>query len=174
MMTGPAISAADARTRTALRPDESFIAHRARVYRWAGAHGLNHDGCLDVVQETFARLLRSAPAFVNEAAQLAWLRRVAVNLAVDSARARRGHAGLRLVHHPDSGPALGEEARAALREAMTGLSEMQRLVLVMKTVDAASFAEIARELEIGIPTAKTHYLRALEAIRRRWPEGVAP
>lgn len=163
------ILALDARGRPALSPGDSFIAHRARVYRWAGAHGLAHDRCLDVVQETFARLLRNPPAFPSEAAQLGWLRRIAVNLAIDTGRAARAPSALRIVHPPDRGPPLDEEERTRLREAMAGLSEMQRLVLVMKTVDGLSFAEIAAELALATPTAKTHYLRALEAIRRRFP-----
>ncbi|MCC6677178.1 MAG: sigma-70 family RNA polymerase sigma factor [Phycisphaerales bacterium] len=153
--------------RPALAPGDSFVAHRARVYRWASAHGLDHNRCLDVVQETFSRLVKSPPALTSEAAQLGWLRRVALNLAVDAARARRDRTprnGLRLV--PADGPALNEEDRASLREGMSNLSEMQRLVLVMKTVDGLSFSEVAADLGIGTPTSKTHYLRALETIRR--------
>ncbi len=59
------------------------------------------------------------------------------------------------------------EARARIREALVELSEQQRLVLMGKCYDGMTFRQIAGELGIAIPTAKTHYLRGLSAVRDR-------
>jgi RNA polymerase sigma-70 factor (ECF subfamily) len=157
----------DLTLRPASGPDACFLAHRGRVYRWAAAHGLDHHQRLDVIQETFARLLASHPHFPHEASQVAWLRRVASNLAVDHHRRRRTGS-----LSPDAAalaevvrdPGLREDAQR-LGASLARLTEMQRLVLLAKCVDGETFATIATHLGITIPTAKTHYVRALESLR---------
>ncbi len=44
---------------------------------------------------------------------------------------------------------------------------MQRLVVIAKTVESLTFARIAADLEVSIPTAKTHYRRAIDTLRAR-------
>lgn len=150
-------------------PGELFTAYRALVYRWACAHGLRHDAALDVTQETFARLLASPPRCPTEASQVAWLRRTASNLSIDTRRLSRPRPlAAEPVHH-DSPHA--EPGRLA--PAMRALTEPQRLVLLAKAVEGLTFAQIAAALEISIPTAKTHYARALRTLRECLPhEGV--
>ena len=45
-------------------------------------------------------------------------------------------------------------------------------MLIAKVYDGLTFAQIAAELKLAVPTVKTHYLRALSAVRdrltRRW------
>lgn len=53
---------------------------------------------------------------------------------------------------------------------MQSLTEMQRLVLVAKAVEELTFAALADDLGISIPTAKTHYRRAIDAVRLRLHE----
>ena len=53
--------------------------------------------------------------------------------------------------------------------------EMQRSVLTAKVHDDLTFAQIAAEHGLAVPTVKTHYLRALRTLRARLaasPEGV--
>jgi DNA-directed RNA polymerase specialized sigma24 family protein len=45
------------------------------------------------------------------------------------------------------------------------LSERQRAVLVAKVFDDETFAEIAAGMEMSVSSAKTHYIRALRALR---------
>ena len=164
--------------RPPLGPDACFEAHRGRVYRWAAVHGLEHHQRLDIVQETFARLVASAPTFPHAAAQVAWLRRVASNACVDAIRRPRP-TSLSSAREPASfirDPLdVGEDARA-LAAVLPELSPMQREVLLAKCVDEQTFAQIAAELGIAIPTAKTHYLRALESLRAKLdpPPSITP
>jgi RNA polymerase sigma factor (sigma-70 family) len=146
-----------------------FEAHRARVYRWAYGLCRRHDDSADVVQETFSRLLEKRPALPNEAATAAWLRRVAERIVVDRWRrraaresiARSAAGGATDAAQPD------DETRAAVRDALHSLSTQQRLVIMAKFYDDLKFEQIATELGISVPTAKTHYLRALAALRGR-------
>lgn len=140
---------------------ELFTAYRALVYRWACAHGLRHDGALDVTQETFARMLASSPRCPTEASQVAWLRRTASNLSIDTRRVSRPRSLAVEPLHRDAPYA--EPGQLAL--SMRALTEPQRLVLLAKAVEGLTFSQAAAALEIGIPTAKTHYARALRTLR---------
>lgn len=140
---------------------ELFAAYRALVYRWACAHGLRHDAALDVTQETFARLLAAAPRCPTEASQVAWLRRTASNLSIDTRRLSRTRPLAAEPSHHE--PPQAEPGRLAL--AMRALTEPQRLVLVAKAVEGLTFAQVAAALEVSTPTAKTHYARALRTLR---------
>jgi RNA polymerase sigma-70 factor (ECF subfamily) len=142
-----------------------FVSHRARIYRWALAHALTHEQALDVTQETFARMLAARPLCAGEGAQIAWLKRTASNLAVD---ARRRSKPPRLVPAPMSraeGSPMDDADREKLRRAIGDLTELQRLVLMEKAVEGLTFAEIAAQLGIAVPTVKTHYARALNTVR---------
>ncbi|MBI5863188.1 MAG: RNA polymerase sigma factor [Planctomycetes bacterium] len=151
-----------------------FEAHRARVYRWA--HGLcrRHDLALDVVQDVFARLIESAPAAENEGALIGWLRCVTDRLVIDrwrtAAARRKALAGAAV--RPATADAPDAEAAAAVRAALLELSPQQRLVIIAKFYDDLTFEQIAAELGVAASTAKTHYLRALETLRRRLDNGI--
>jgi len=147
-----------------------FQAQRACVYRWAYALCRRHDEALDVVQDVFLGLLRSKPALDSDGAVRAWLRRATMNAAIDRWRraTRRCAVGTNpaAVGVADISPERREED-AQVRAAIAALSPAQRTVLLCRLCDEMTFRQIAEELGIAIPTAKTHYLRALEEVRRR-------
>jgi RNA polymerase sigma-70 factor (ECF subfamily) len=150
--------------------DTCFRTQRARVYRWAYAMCRRHDDALDVVQDVFLRMLDRRPRLPNSAAAIAWLRRVTGRVVIDLWRAESARAARQASHVPPASPADAVEARELadlLRAALESLSEQQRLVLMGKCYDQMTFQQIADELGIAVPTAKTHYLRALSAVRER-------
>jgi RNA polymerase sigma-70 factor (ECF subfamily) len=156
-----------------MRPDVAacFETHRARVYRWAHALCGRHEDALDIVQEVFLRMWRKPPKLAGEPATVAWLRQVTSRVVID--RWRSQAARVTAQPYADVSRASGDEPLETreltdrLRAAIEGLSEQQRLVLIAKTYDRMTFRQIADELGIAVPTAKTHYLRALSAVRAR-------
>ncbi len=147
-----------------------FNAHRARVYRWAMMLCGRHDDALDVVQDVFLRMLRRPPTADSVPAVIAWLRRTTHRMVIDgwrSARTRR-----ETVQNPpprlvSDSPVDHAEQVDRIRAAMDTLSDQQRLVLLCKTCDDMTFQRIADELDVSVSTAKTHYVRALQAVRQR-------
>ena len=69
--------------------------------------------------------------------------------------------------HVDESKVARDELRSDIADAVETLSEMQQSVLFAKVYDGLTFARIAAELEIAVPTVKTHYLRALCSLRDR-------
>lgn len=157
--------------------DSLFRDFRGRVYRWAFALCRRDAEAVDVVQEVFLRLLRSETTFQSLSAAAAWLRRTTVRVAIDRwrmDRTRRAGSLPDLQSEADAAPAenaaggqVGSEGVEALRSAIAELSEQQQIVLLARTFGESTFAEIARELGLSEPTAKTHYFRALAALRTR-------
>ena len=150
--------------------EAQFHAHRARVYRWAYALCARHEDARDVVQEVFLRMLKRPPQLRNVPAAIAWLRQVTARVVIDHWRAESTRSTARHRYVAPTGSEETAETReltGRLRAAIEGLSEQQRLVLMAKTYDHLTFGRIAEELGIAVPTAKTHYLRALTAVRER-------
>lgn len=154
-------------------PSGGFDQYTADVYGWAYRLLGRHHDALDVVQDVFlrwdAQCVQSVPIRPR-----GWLRRVTVNRAIDVRRRRQaGDRPLEAVTESVAAPADRERHpdREALRGdialALSELSEAQRGVLVAKVYDGLSFAEIAAEMGVAVSTTKTHYLRAVRALRDR-------
>lgn len=158
----------------------SFERYTGEVYGWAYRLLGRHHDALDVVQDVFlrwdAQCARQAPQCAR-----GWLRRVTLNRAIDVRRQRRdestsGEAVISKMPAPASTapPVDREDLRNDITAALDRLTEMQRGVLVAKVYDEMTFAQIAAETGLALSTVKTHYLRAVRAVRdglqRRWAE----
>jgi len=163
-----------------MTPADTFEQHAHDIYGWAYRVLGRHHDALDVVQDVFLKWSAQCDTKPPDSPR-GWLRRVTVNRAVDAFRRSREQPAaaetmLRLV--PASGDVSGaanrSELRADIAAALDDLTEHQRAVLVAKVYDGLTFAEIAAELDVAVPTVKTHYLRALRAVREklspRWAE----
>ncbi|MGH7242606.1 MAG: RNA polymerase sigma factor [Phycisphaerales bacterium] len=158
--TGPAVS-------EPLSAEQCARVDASLLLAWCRAHGLQAASCADVLQEVFLRLLSTRPVFACRAAQVAWLRRVTSNLCVDVLRKGTALTFVAEVSTTSSEVGVSHEEQRALANAVRELSEMQRLVLIAKAVEQVTFAALAADLDISIPTAKTHYRRAIDALRIR-------
>ena len=152
-------------------PEQTFQRYRHDVYAWAYRLLGRHHDALDVAQDVFLRWMRQMRQAPPDHPR-SWLRSVTINRAIDLLRAPRpealGAESVSVLHRADDrSEAEGDELRAAVAAAMTDLSEMQRSVLTAKVHDDLTFAQIAAEHGLAVPTVKTHYLRALRAVRDR-------
>lgn len=150
-----------------------FEQYAAQVYGWAFRFLGRHHDALDVVQDVFLRwdqqCVRARPLQPR-----GWLRRVTLNRAIDMSRKRPSHTFA--APGTEAETVSVEEGievldRATLREdiaaALNELTDIQRSVLVAKVYDELTFAEIATEMGVAVSTVKTHYLRAVQAVRDR-------
>ena len=152
-------------------PDAAFEAYRNEVYTWAYRLLGRHHDALDVAQDVFLRWVDQC-ASAPPRNPRAWLRKVTIHRAIDF---RRSNASRRTREtrspaspvHVDESTVARDELRNDIANAMEALSEMQQSVLFAKVYDGLTFARIAAELEIAVPTVKTHYLRAVCALRDR-------
>jgi len=143
--------------------------HRYRdwVVRLAWRFTGNREDALDVLQETFAYLLRKLPRLRLSARMTTFLYPVVKNLALAVVRRRRRLAfdneALREV--AARAEAHAEASRVELAAVLAALPEGQREVVLMRFVDDMSLQEIATALEIPLGTVKSRLHNALKALR---------
>jgi RNA polymerase sigma-70 factor, ECF subfamily len=142
-----------------------------QVYAWAYRLLQNHHDTMDVSQEVSIKWLQVRDQGQRPVNPVAWLRRVTINLAIDTIRVRtrkeqQAHGNqLEASTSDHAAEPVTQETARQIATALGSLTEQQRLVVVAKVYDGYTFAQIAGEMELAVPTVKSHYLRALRKLR---------
>jgi RNA polymerase sigma-70 factor, ECF subfamily len=127
----------------------------------------------EVTQEVFEAIWRSAKAYVaGRGSARAWILAMAHHKSVDAMRRQRVRASEPLSEaHPDEADvvalAMGRVEGAAVRAALTTLSEAQRAVVVLAYYGGYTQQEIARRLGVPLGTVKTRIRDGLQRLRDR-------
>ena len=148
-----------------------FHDHGAAVYRFALVLLRHHQDAEDVVQETFMKLLLHLSSGGNTDNLRGWLFTVAAHAARDRQRRRLRWLPWRIHAEPAVDPAAlpDEDGRyKALREALRGLSDRDRLLLALRA-QGLSYREIAAAAEIRESSVSQLLARATE----RWSRSTA-
>ncbi|GAA2000557.1 sigma-70 family RNA polymerase sigma factor [Catenulispora subtropica] len=132
------------------------------------------DDAEDVVQEAFTKALRGLGGFRDGGAFRPWLLRIVVNETRNLhrgglRRARREdfvQNGVALLEHSSEEQALAGITREGLLDAVRGLPERDRAVIVCRYFLDLSEAETAEVLGVPRGTVKSRHSRALERLRR--------
>jgi RNA polymerase sigma-70 factor (ECF subfamily) len=144
---------------------------------WRAAYAVTADAHIaeDAAQEAFVRALRSLRRLDGRPLQ-PWLRRIAVNCAIDQLRRRpRGWVGAELAPDAATPPADGPDAD--LVAAVLALPDARRMVVVLHFWCDLTQREIAAELGIPPGTVASRLSRALDELSQRVTEvrsGTAP
>jgi RNA polymerase sigma factor (sigma-70 family) len=144
----------------------------ARVAEYARRMNVDPGAADEVMQESFARLFALTPGRRPDE-PIAWLFRVAHNLAMD--RHRRG-AQLRAVSLPTgaaaeaSAPADDGMDRAELWAQVEALPPRQRAAVFLRYRADMDFATVARILDVTESGARASVFRGLAALRARLGE----
>jgi RNA polymerase sigma-70 factor, ECF subfamily len=130
----------------------------------------------DLVQDTLLQAVRSAPRFGARSSLYTWLHGILLNLTrhyhrdrkrlvYDEELARRERAQ---VEERPSGLDV-EASTSALGEALRGLSEAHREVLVLRFYEDLKIQEIAARLGVSAGTVKSRLHYAIAEMQRRMP-----
>lgn len=142
--------------------------------------GSTHDA-LDVAQDAFVLAYQNLPAFRRDSAFYTWLFRIAYNAAISFRRKRktrrasldvlRDTGGLEPILPPEvSDPAAAleaEERKEQLLEALNGLADDHRDVLILKEMEGFRYDEIAELLGCPIGTVRSRLHRARIELREK-------
>jgi RNA polymerase sigma-70 factor, ECF subfamily len=136
----------------------------------------------DVVQETFLKAYRQLSRFEARADFRTWLHRIAVNCAIDYIRARRSReigqdiADLEdaAAANPSPGAqplpdrmAMSAQIDERVREALEGLTRMERAAFMLRHVEGRPIREVAAALGLKTEAAKNSIFRAVRKMRAR-------
>jgi RNA polymerase sigma factor (sigma-70 family) len=119
----------------------------------------------DAAAETMARAYLAWPKISKHAFREAWIRRVAINVAVDTTRRRR-NAPVPPDQLTDTTEEQGRWPADFIR-LLDPLPKRQRQVLALRFLGDLTDSEIADSLGISIGSVKQHVSRGLERLRQR-------
>ena len=151
--------------------------YQRRVYQLALGMLKDPDDAMDIAQETFVRVHRYLPSFKGDSSFFTWTYRIATNLCLDAQRkkgrmqrvdAEEGddaelEAAMDPPSHALAGPqraTLNEELKGKLEEALQGLSENHRAILLLREIEGLSYEELAKVLGIRKGTVMSRLFHA--------------
>ena len=144
-----------------------MIAYQHRVFGVAHRMLGNAAEAEEIAQEVFLRVHRSIGKFRGEARLSTWLyaitSRLCLNrLASGDRRLRRDDAdALERAGEGDATLRLEQsEVESALRDAIAGLPEERRIVVVLRDLEGLPYEEIARALDLELGTVRSRLHRA--------------
>lgn len=159
----------DADLARALREGDAsaFEAFYDRYHAWVAALALrfsgNREDSLDVLQETFAYLFRRGRDFELRSQMKTFLYPVVKHLALARRQAARRQAPL----DPRIDPAAPPDRSSEVAALLTGLSDVQQEVVLMRFVDGLDLQAIADALDVPLGTVKSRLHSALELLREK-------
>ncbi len=154
------------------------------IYRFVG----NRQEAEDLTQDTFVRVLQSAPSFNSHQRFTTWAYQIATNLCIDA------HRKAQYRHVVSLDECLGEDdqtlgdtvpdpqanteemvqklsLRRDIRRAIRALPTEQRIVVMLNQYQGMTYREIAEVLGCPLGTIKSrmhHALKALRAALKEW------
>jgi RNA polymerase sigma-70 factor (ECF subfamily) len=164
----------DPRLRAFVAGDEAafealFREHQREVYGWIVR--LVHDASAaeDLTVETFWRVHRSRARFDPSRSFGAWVRRIAINVALDHLkRAGRDRARLTPIDDADvaAAPAPDRDAQRSIVRAFLNLPATLRVTARLALVDERPYQEIAELLGVSLGAVKSRVFRATRQLRQ--------
>ena len=131
----------------------------------------------DVAQEVFLRVHRGLSSFKGEARFSTWLYRITWNLCADWLRSNRKPArsisSIEVVGDLGDGRVdlekgvLDAEEQGMVRQALEGLDEIYRSVIILLYYQKLSYEQIAAVLDVPVKTVETRLYRARRLLRAR-------
>ena len=129
----------------------------------------------DIAQEAFLRAYRGLEGFKGDSKFSTWLYRITWNLCTDWLRRNRKPGRLPVAIDDTEALAdgrvdlerglLAEEERRKVREALDGLDDKYRAVLILLYYQGMSYDQIAAVLEVPMKTVETRLYRARKLLR---------
>jgi len=134
------------------------------------------EDALDVVQEAFVQAFLKLDTFQQSSAFYTWLYRIAFNMAASHRRRRkpalsvehaRESSGLEPIDgQPGPGDQVEQDERCRqVQQAIAGLTEEHRTVLVLREIDGCCYETIAEILDVPIGTVRSRLHRARLQLR---------
>ncbi len=151
-------------------------AYEGRLFGLALGIVHNGDDARDLVQDSFVRAFKSLELYDSDRPFIAWILSVCRNLCIDFLRRRKYSYSLdadgegQPIQMPDprartDRAALDGETRSLIWEALGGLSDEHREVLVLKDMQEMEYGEIAQILNVPQGTVASRVYYARRALR---------
>jgi RNA polymerase sigma-70 factor (ECF subfamily) len=150
---------------------EVVRAHRAAIVRTVRGYVANDAEADDVAQHVFIKALRAIAEFRGEASLATWLRRIAVNTALNFTRDAHHERAVPIedveiiTNALSTGRMSARLARKKLAAAIAQLPPKQRLAVELRIVHELPFAAIAKIANCSEDSAKSNFRHGVAKLR---------
>ena len=150
--------------------------YHAKVFSLCMGLVSNREDALDLTQEVFIKIYRSASSFKGDSKLSTWIYRVVQNTCVDFLRRERRYTAVPLPDVlTDTSPSPYEitaaaEDREKVRSALLSLPADYKSALLLREYEGLSYSEIADVLGISEGTVKSRISRARAALAKKLTE----
>lgn len=146
--------------------DALVARHEPRLRRWLGARGLQEHDARDCLQDTWLRLVRSAPRYTGQGRFQGFLSTLARASYGDWCRRLRPVRDLPPDLDQAASPGLEAGLALDLSAALARLPAHQAAVLELTVQRGLGYAEAAERLGIPVGTVKSRVHHAVRRLRR--------
>jgi RNA polymerase sigma-70 factor (ECF subfamily) len=150
-----------------------FRAHRNSIFSLAMHYIGDRDVAEDVTQDAFVRAWDQLPKLREPAAFGGWMRALTINMVRDHFRGKRDEDPLDDNNPLPAGEAGPDEAieqdeqQQAVREAILGLPDHQRVIVSMHYIEGRSVQDIMSAMDLPKGTVVSRLSRGRDNLRRR-------
>lgn len=149
---------------------------RGAVYAMALSYLKNAQDAQDVTQDTFVRIWEYAAGYRPQGSPMAWMLAIARNLCLMKLRREARQTSLTDEEWnaiPADSAGASPEDRQVLQDALAGLADEERRIVLLHAAAGLKHREIARLLELPLPTVLSKYRRALKKMKAQLEGGCA-
>ncbi len=148
--------------------DELYRITERTLYAYILSLVKDHEKTLDLMQETYMKILSAAHLYKPMGKPLAWMFTIAKNLYLNKIRKRKKEFMMESSEMADDlrfSYVSNPEDKIVLEAALDILSEEERNIVLLYAVTGLKHKEIAESLGLSLSTALSKYHRALKKLR---------
>ncbi|HZJ98795.1 MAG TPA: RNA polymerase sigma factor [Tissierellaceae bacterium] len=134
----------------------------------------DHDETLDLMQETYIKIMSSAHLYKPMGKPLAWMFTIAKNLYLSKIRKMKREINMDSMEVEDDvrfSYVTDSDDKMVLETALNILTEEERQIILLHAVSGMKHREIAESIGLKLSTTLSKYHRALKKIREHLTEG---
>ena len=148
---------------------ELYDLTRTAVYGLALSYMKSAHDAQDITQDTFVRVWESAGQYRPTGSAKSWILTICRNLCL--MELRKSARTKRLDDEewdaiPEDAPGLSFEEKDLLGSALKLLDETERRIVILHAASGLKHREIAKQLDIPLPTVLSKYARAIKKLKK--------
>lgn len=154
--------------------EELYYKTERTLYAFILSNIKNHDETLDIMQETYIKIMASAHLYKPMGKPLAWMFTIARNLYISKLRKAKKEMNFEsniIEDNLNFSYVKDYEDRIVLETALKILDDQEREIVILYAVSGLKHKEIAENLGLKLSTTLSKYHRALKKIRNYFSEG---
>lgn len=154
--------------------DELYRLTERTLYAYILSIVKNHHETLDIMQETYLKVMSAAHLYKPMGKPLAWIFTIAKNLYLSRIRKSKREIGMdasEIAEDARFSYITDNEDRIVLEAALDILTEEERQIILLYAVSGLKHREIADSIGLKLSTTLSKYHRALKKIRDYLQEG---